>query len=350
MARLTDKQLFERLLAEYEPRIRNAFLESIADIRDNVVLREVVELLERGDINGAVEAMHLDAEAFGRLERAINEAYDGGGIATVENLPKVRDPSGNAIVFRWGVRNTAAEAWLRDHSAGLVTRIVEDQRSSIQVALSEGLSAGDNPRVTALNIVGRVSGASSRRQGGVIGLTLPQQRALAAARVELSSGDATALRGYLSRERRDRRFDRSIAKAIREGTPLDKALIDRIVMRYSDRLLQLRGEMLAQHETFQAIMKSKHDAVWQQIAAGKVDVQDVTKVWKHTPQENGRLQHIAMQGQEVAFDQPFIAPDGTRIRYPHDPEAPASHTLGCKCQSQVKIDFTARLVRQRRAA
>ncbi|WP_376704457.1 hypothetical protein RQ479_06180 [Mesorhizobium sp. ISC25] len=51
-----------------------------------------------------------------------------------------------------------------------------------------------------------------------------------------------------------------------------------------------------------------------------------------------------MQGQKVRFDQPFVAPDGTLIAYPHAPGVPARHTLGCKCFCEYKIDFAARLV------
>jgi hypothetical protein len=78
---------------------------------------------------------------------------------------------------------------------------------------------------------------------------------------------------------------------------------------------------------------------------GNLNAQHVTKTWKHTPQDRSRLQHIRMQGQVVAFDQPFTAPDGTQIPYPHAPGVPTKHTLGCKCLAEYKIDFVAQLVR-----
>ncbi|TIQ24179.1 MAG: head morphogenesis protein, partial [Mesorhizobium sp.] len=39
--------------------LRTAFIEAIDDIRSNIVLRRVVERLERGDVNGAIAAMNL---------------------------------------------------------------------------------------------------------------------------------------------------------------------------------------------------------------------------------------------------------------------------------------------------
>jgi hypothetical protein len=49
------RQRFEILVSQYEPQLRQAFLEAIDDIRSNIVLRRVVGRLERGDIIGAVE-------------------------------------------------------------------------------------------------------------------------------------------------------------------------------------------------------------------------------------------------------------------------------------------------------
>jgi len=90
--------------------------------------RVIVERLEGGDVACAIEAMHLDTDAFAKLELAIAEAYNIGGVAMVENMPRVSDPEGNRVVFRFGVRNPEAEAWLRVQSSALVTRIVDDQR------------------------------------------------------------------------------------------------------------------------------------------------------------------------------------------------------------------------------
>src|SRR5690606_37865330 len=111
--------------------------------------------LERGDVDGAIRAMQLDEAAYRPLEEAVQQAFNGGGVAAVEGMPTLRDPSGHTIVVRWGVRDLAAEEWLRTHSAELVTGIVEDQRTAIRSALEDGLARGDNPTRTALAVVGR---------------------------------------------------------------------------------------------------------------------------------------------------------------------------------------------------
>lgn len=349
MPRQTDTQIIEALFARWEPEVRAAFLDAVADIRDSITLRVVVERLERGDVDGAIHAMHLDPEAFARLERVIAEAYYEGGQATVGNLPIVRDPDGNRVVFRFGIRNPIAEAWLRQHSSALVTRTTEDIRLAIRQHMAEGLARGDNPRRTALDVIGRVDRASNRRTGGIVGLTAQQERYVATARRELLSGDPDQLRHYLTRGRRDRRFDRSVTKAIREERALDADTVARITGRYSDRLLELRGEAIGLNETMTAIAKSREDAIGQQIAAGKLDAAAVTKVWKHTPNERFRPHHKAMNGKSAPWGEKFALPNGVRMKFPHDPDAPAGEKLFCKCHFAIKIDYFAAVERRFRA-
>lgn len=143
LVRLTPRRRFEILDGQYEPMLRVAFLEAIDDIRSNIVLRRVVERLERGDINGAVAAMHLDEVAFRPLDEAIRQAFNGGGVAAVEQMPALRDPEGHRFVIRFDARNVEAENWLRQHSTTLVSNIIADQQEGIRTALSAGLYRGD---------------------------------------------------------------------------------------------------------------------------------------------------------------------------------------------------------------
>ena len=345
----TQRQIFEALADRFEPRLRDAFLAAITEIKSGVTLRLLVERLERGDVQGALDVLQIEREAFGLLELAFVDAYNAGGIAQADAL-RLRDPEGNRILFRFGVRNPAAEAWVREHSSSLVTRIVDDQRESIRVALTEGLAAGHNPRTTALNIVGRTNRAINSREGGIIGLSGQQQRFVASARQELVSGDPAMLRHYLGRARRDKRFDATVLKAIREGKPLPAETVQRIVGRYADRLLALRGEMLGRTETLNALGKARDDAMSQAIASGKVDARFVTKHWRRSPAEHPRMQHTLMSGQSVPFLEPFVMSDGTRMMYPHDPSAPGRHTIGCKCVVEYRVDYIGQLVEQRRVA
>lgn len=346
----TNRSIFEQLLDKYDQTLAEAFFQGIEAIKSQITLRVVVERLEKGDISGAVAAMHLEPEAFSALELALAEAYNSGGISFVDNLPRLKDTDGNRVIFRFGVRNPEGEAFLRDHSAQLVTRIVEDQRIGIRQALTEGLEAGRNPRSTALDVIGRINRVTGRREGGIIGLTAPQERFVSSARAELLSGDTALLRNYLTRQRRDKRFDRTVMAAIHEGKPIPAEMLTRIVGRYSDRLLELRGEMLARTETMTALGTARENAMRQQIDNGKVAVQDVQKIWRSAGDGRVRHTHRVLNGNAVGIDDTFQSVSGARLRYPGDPQAPTNEIVGCRCHLEYKIDFFASVVRQYRAA
>lgn len=344
----SNRSRFEQLLDKYEPLLKAAFLDAIADIKSRVTLKLLVKALERGDIFGAIDLLGIEREAFGPLELALAEAYNAGGTDMADSL-RLRDPNGNRVLFRFGVRNPEAEAWLKDHSGTMVTRIVEDQKAGIQQALTQGLVQGQNPRQTALDVVGRISRVTGKREGGIIGLTASQERFVASARQELLSGDPAQLRNYLGRERRDKRFDAAVQKAIKAGRALDKATVDKIAGRYADRLLALRGEMLSRTETMMALGKSRDDAMNQAILSGKVDAMFVTKRWRSAGDNRVRHTHRALNDDEAGFYDSFASPSGARIRFPGDPDAPISETSGCRCTVEYKVDYTGQFIARRAA-
>lgn len=346
LQRLSQHERLALLIAEFEPIVQQAFFEAVADIRSRITVRLLIERLERRDIAGAIEVLHIEREAFSQFETAIARAYEGGGISMAEQL-MLRDPQGHRIVFRFGVRNPDAEAWLRQHSAGAVTQILEGQLQGIRSALAEGMSQGLNPRTTALSIVGRVNRATGKREGGLMGLTAQQTAFVTNARRELLSGSAEAMRNYLNRERRDRRFDAAVQKAIREGRALPADMVERIVGRYSERLLALRGELLARTETMFALGQSRHDAMRQAIASGKVSADLVTKHWRSAGDNRVRHTHRVMNGKSVGFSESFQSPSGELLRFPGDPSAPISETSGCRCTVEYKVDYAGQLLHRR---
>lgn len=333
----TAQQLYDELTERYGREIAAAFEQAIDDLRSAADLQRAQAAIEAGDLNALVQALHLDPAAYSPVLDAVQRAYGAGGQVTASSLPKLKDAT---LFVRFNARNPAAERWLKDHASEWVTRTLDDQKAAIRQRLETGLQRGENPRTTALDIVGRLNRATGKREGGVIGLTAQQEQYLESARQELAGGD---LRNYLTRARRDRRFDRAVKKALETGDPIPADLQRKAVQQYSNRLLKLRGDVIGQHETFTALAASKHEAYRQAIENGAVSPSAVKKKWKHLPSEHPRLQHVAMQGKTVGFSEPFILPDGTRMLYPHDPSAPIRHTAGCHCQADYVVDFLAGL-------
>lgn len=337
-----DKQLAD-LVEEWSPQLRAAFLAAVADLTSNAAIGLIVERLERNDIGAALRAVNLDPAAFRVFENAVAQTYSAGGTATTGAMPTLRDPTGNRLVIRFDVRNPRAEAWLRQHSSSLVTRVVDDQRNAIRQAMEAGMLRGDNPRTTALDIVGRINRATGRREGGIVGLTQQQASFVENARQELQEGTREALERYLQRARRDKRFDRSIMKAIREGKPVPADLQRKALARYADSLLQLRGETIARTEAMASLHAAQVEAFEQAIDTGSVARQDVRKVWVATSDGRTRDTHRALGGESVGFDDQFVSPSGARLRFPGDPEAPASEIVACRCTMRVRVDFLSNL-------
>jgi hypothetical protein len=218
----------------------------------------------------------------------------------------------------------------------------------VRLALTAGQVEGRNPRATALEIVGRLNRATGRRQGGLLGLSSTQTDAVIRVRAELLSGDAAQLRNYLTRARRDKRFDRIVLKALCEGRPVTRADVERITGRYKDRLLALRGETIARTEALAGLNAGKEEGIRQLIEAGKVQRTAVKKIWRATGDDRTRDSHLALNGAEIGIEEVFISPlTGAQMMFPHDSSrgAPPSEIIGCRCFYEIKIDYIGLLRR-----
>lgn len=340
----------EELLRQHAPLLQKAFLDGVNDLRSNANLRLIVEALERNDIEGAIRAINLDPAAFRSFDRALSAAFDAGGVTATAVISSQAARSGLAAVFRFNARDPRAERWLLDHSSSLVTRILEDQRTMVRNVLSAGLREGTNPRTMALNLTGRVNPLTGMREGGLIGLTSVQEQYALTALAELTSGDATLMRNYLTRGRRDKRFDRTVLAALRDGEGLSASEAERIVGRYRSGLLNLRGETIARLEAKGALHQAEQESFLQAVGTGAVNRSDIKRTWRHNSNEHPRAQHVSMDGQTVGVDEPFTAPDGTQLMFPCDPNAPVAHTANCHCQVDTVIDFIGALAREEAAA
>lgn len=246
------------------------------------------------------------------------------------------------VRIRFDGRNRRAEDWLRQYSSRLITEIVDDQRAAVRETLVAGMEAGRNPRATALDVVGRVNRETQRREGGILGLTSQQAQWVRNARAELESGDPVQMARYLDRKRRDKRFDSIVRRAIREGRPVAAADIDRLTGRYSDRLLKLRGDTIARTETLRSAHAGQREGFQQLIDSGKVAPSQVRRIWKATGDGRTRDSHLALHGESVGWNEPFISPaTSAPMMYPGDASmgAPGEDTIQCRCWMETRVDY-----------
>jgi len=230
----------------------------------------------------------------------------------------------------------------------LISGIIDDTKTAVRTVLEAGSIDGHGPRHTALEITGRINRVTGRREGGILGLAWNQTEYVISARRELESGDPKLLNRYLQRARRDKKFDAMVKRAIKSGRPLSAADVDKITGRYKDRLLALRGETIARNETLAALNSGKQEGIQQLISSGKIPASAVTKKWRATGDDRTRDSHLAMNNQDVRFDEPFVSPvTGARMMHPHDLSmgAPPSETIQCRCFYEIKIDYISTLRR-----
>lgn len=342
MARPSLQQIYDLLLDEYGRKIADAFLAAAADIAERVEVGKIIDALAAGNIQAAIDALHLDPAVYNDLITTINQAYMAGGHAGAAAMPRT-DGNGVVLAIRFDGRNLRVEQWLRDHSSQLVTRLTEDQRQAARQAMQEGMQRGDNPRTTALEIVGRIDRATGKRTGGILGLTAPQQTYVSNARAELATTDPASLNNYLDRQRRDKRYDPAVRKALKTGKPIPAEKAREMVQSYSNRLLKLRGDMIARTETLGALNQAQYEGLLQAVESGKISEGAIKRVWKSAHDPRVRRTHAVMDGDTVGLREAFVSPSGARLLFPgdHSLGAGAEETIHCRCIVQPRIDFFA---------
>ncbi len=331
---MTIPNNWEQLLASWEPKLQSAFLEAIYNLRNAAQVDQIIARLTAGDIDGAIRAVGIDPAQFRVFDKALESAYEAGGTATARAIPAIVDAAGFRTVVQFAIRNPQAEQWLRDYSSTLIKEIVDDQRTMVRNFLTDGLSKGLNPRTTALDLVGRL--ANGKREGGVIGLTSSQEEWLKNYAAELAS-DTPGV--SLTRMLRDKRFDKTVMKAVKNGESIPADLQAKMVRNYKNRALQYRAETIARTETITSLHAAQEQAMNQAIQSGAIGATQVSFVWRTAHDSRVRDSHQVMDGQVRPRGQDFITGSGAHLRYPGDPTGPAAETINCRCYREPKVDF-----------
>ena len=334
----------ERLTATWEPRMRAAFLEAIASITTPIDIVLLTRLIQAGDVAGALAAVGVEAANFSTLALTQTSLFHDGGMA----LARAATRSAGRAVFQllFNVRNPRAEEWIRTRSSTLIQEIVEDQRVAIRNALEAGLAAGENPRTTALDLVGRINPRTKQREGGVIGLHSRQEEWLRNYRADLASSEPAALRRLLERGLRDKRFDATVLKAIRDGTGIPPELQVKMATQYANKALKYRADLISRTETIRSLGQAQTEMWQQQIDGGKVDADLLLRFWQTAGDERVRHTHRLIPGMNKdgrKWGEAFDTPSGPSMHAPHDTDPQ------CRCHEKVKVDFLAQVIRRKKA-
>lgn len=334
MARRIER--IEALMAKWEPAVRKAFIEAVKTLRDRVRLTDLIPLLKAGDVEGAIRLVGLDPAAFRVLDRAIEATFEAGGLDATDGIRVVRGPLGLRIDPLFDMRAPSVQAWLTQHTTDLIRQITDDQREMIRATLAplrsglDPMLTGETPQKLALDLVGKISRVSGRREGGVLGLDSQKAEWARAYADELANADPKAL----TRKLRDRRFDGTVRKAIKTETPIPADKREAMVAAYRNRALLLRANSIALNEASTALHQAQVEAWDQAVARGVVAESAVRRFWIVTPDDHVRPSHRAvpaMNKDGVRLHEPFQTPKGPTMQpgWSFDP--------GCRCRVRVRV-------------
>lgn len=339
----------EKLIALLTPELAAQFIEMIQNIVDSATLKDITDAIERNDPAGAFAAVGFTRAAMAPFLDAVDRAFVRGGVATTESFPKrIPIPGGGRVSLHFDARNPRAEAWLREHSAQMVSRLTTEAQENVRITLERGMLNGDNPRKVALDLVGRVDPSSKKRIGGVVGLAANQEAWSANTRRDLEQLSPR----YFTRKLRDKRYDKIVQAAIDSGKKLPQDTIDKLMTNYNNRALKYRGESIGRTEAIQSLNHAEWESYMQAVDQGALRRQDVTRHWDSTGDDRVRWSHSSMdktyQEKGVGLEEPFKSPSGALMMFPGDTSlgAGAKEVVMCRCRVRLKVDWLAKAVEE----
>ena len=306
----TQADRLEALIADFEASIRGAFRDFIRVANSDVALARINELLEFGDIEGALQVVESYIRRFADNIALIQTEI---GADAAAELTLIASTTPMAISFDPSYPRAAQ--LIAASRLALITQMTTVQREAVRESISQGFMSGAG----TMDI--------SRSFRAAIGLHTQQVRWAASYERRLRLLDAKAL----SMDLRDRRFDRSVLRAIQRGRPLTEDKIARMVERYRARALMYRADMIARTEAVRATSLARHEAMLQMIQQTGIDPRRIVRVWNATKDNRVRDYHADMEQQRVGINEAFTDGNGNALRWPGDPMAPANTTINCRC-------------------
>lgn len=304
----------EGLLNRLEPEFQAGFRRLVSGIRDEGLLSAVEDFISRGQPLAALSAIQQNIAVFAD---GIVAGFVTAGVSSAEAVGDLIQ-----MPISFNQTNSFAVDFMQENRSRLIREFTQGQERAIRAALIPGIVEGEGPRQQALRI------------RDAMGLTERQVQTVERYRLLLGNLNREALERGL----RDKRFDRTVATAIRNDTPLTAAQINRMTDRYRERLLDFRGRKIAQSEALRAVHAGNHEAYRQIIASGVIQVTDLERVWHTAGDDAVRSSHTSMNGQVRGMEEEFLSGAGAFLLFPGDPNAGAEETAGCRCTVATRIN------------
>lgn len=315
----------EQLARQLTPELAAALQEALQDMRDGVDYPALEAAIAAGDVDAAIKALDIEQGSFAPYIAAALVLYMRTGAEAARGY-RIRFDATDPVDFRLDLSTKVAA-------------MTDEQVQKARAYVYDGYSAGKSRREIAQGLAGRI--VRGKRQGGVIGLSGAQQSWVEKMRERLASGDPQELRAVLTAKERDKRYDRTIKVAIRDGKRIPTDKIDEITGKYADRLLRKRAKDIATSEATQFAAGARADAVRQTLGKAGLPEDAVSRTWHHSSiYINARPDHVGMSGVTMpGLTAPFVMFDGSAMRYAHDPRGGARNNMSCRCRTTYNINW-----------
>jgi hypothetical protein len=328
-----DEQRLNDLIDQQEARIATIFRTAVEQLKDELDVGELADLIQQGRIHEAIDRLQYAAEQLGS---ASNVAFVASGNSTADFLSE----AGVArIVF--DQVNYQAIAMMQRNRLELIREFTSEQRRATSLALVSGVEAGTNPRAAARNFRDSI-GLTTNQWGHVASYRAALGRVGLEAGYGLTEADlrragiGSPTSDVLNRKLRDGRFDRTILAAARKKQPLGAEKIDQMVARYTARYVKHRAEVIGRTEAMRAVNQANEEAYRQAIERGDIRPEQLRREWRTRLDGRERRTHRYLNGIVNGWGEPWITENGA-IKYPGDPDAPAVETIQCRCALLTRI-------------
>ena len=330
----------ERLYLLKIPEVRKMFIEAMEKVVDRASIDEMVKAIENNDMEALYIASGFTESVLNPFIDKLEEVYEKAGGITISSWPK-------KLRADFNIRNKYVSEDILNYSSELISNITDEVKEVIRYVVNEGYQRGLNPRVTALELVGRINPITRKREGGRLGLSKNQNEWVNNCRKYLENLD----KRYLNLGLRDRNFDVIFEKALEENKPITKENIEKMIMAYNNKAFKYRGDAIARTETMHSINRAEYMSIKQNIDEGRINENQVTKWWSDTHDSRTRHTHIQL-GKEynrknaIPFNEPFVSVSGDKLMFPGDQSLGANpkEIIHCRCKAEYFIDFLAEFV------
>lgn len=305
------------------PTLRDAFLSAIAEIQENLISIEEIELaLSSQSIDAVIAATQidkLDDLLFGIglnnnayvFTTQLNAAFVSGAINAINNLSQAQQAkvAFNELGYR-AVEN------MRSNGMQAVRDITASSKDGIVSVIERAILDGTNPNKAAKEI----------RQ--FVGLTKPQAQAVINFKRQLEQQKILGLTP--PDKRRLNAIEQSVVRRHMKEGNLTQAKIDELVETYKQRLINKRAIDIARTEALSAVNEGQLELWNQAVDLGVIDNNFYRKFWIVTPDDRLRATHAAipnMNPNGVKVNAKFITPFGM-VSSPGDRNV---NLINCRC-------------------